>query len=321
MINFNLFNSDNLQTSSFIRFGETLMITRREFLDYCRIGLVGGVFSTTILPELARSFENKSGGKPPVLWLQGSCCSGCSVSLLNSVETPVFRLLHDIITLAYHPTLMVSSSEEATRITEEYAMNHSGEYILVVEGAVPRGENGLYCSFGIQNGNEISFMDRVSILAKHAAHIAAVGTCASFGGIPAAAPNPTGACGVQEFLNMPVINIPGCPPHPDWIIGTLAHLILYGLPELDGDNRPTMFFGQNLHEICPNVELFDNNELAGQFGETGCLGMLGCKGPLTNADCPSRRWNNARNWCIGSGSLCFGCTEPGFPDEMSPFYS
>ena len=120
-----------------------------------------------------------------------------------------------------------------------------------------------------------------------------------------------------------MINIPGCAPHPDWFVGTVAKVLLLGLPqanELDEHNRPKEFYGNLIHENCPRRAYFDEGKFARNFGEPGCLNELGCKGPVTSADCPTRLWNHGVNWCIGSGSPCIGCVEPGFPDLMAPFY-
>ena len=153
----------------------------------------------------------------------------------------------------------------------------------------------------------------------------AFGTCACYGGIPSGSPSPAGCVGVSELfrmegVNKPVINIPGCPPHPDWFLGTVAHLLLAGMPELDEFLRPKLFFDKTIHENCPRRAYYDEMKFAKKFGEEGCLYELGCKGPYTHADCPLRMWNGGVNWCIANGSPCIGCTEPGFPDDLSPFY-
>jgi hydrogenase small subunit len=158
--------------------------------------------------------------------------------------------------------------------------------------------------------------------------VIALGTCAAFGGIPAAAPNPTGARPVKEFLDSkgiskPLVNIPGCPPHPDWFTGTVAGIILNGLPtadDLDDLLRPKAFYGKLIHENCPRRAYFDEGKFAKNPGDEGCLYGLGCKGPITYADCPLRRWNNGTNWVIGAGAPCNGCTQPEFPDGTAPFY-
>lgn len=168
---------------------------------------------------------------------------------------------------------------------------------------------------------------------RNAGYILAVGTCASYGGIPAGNPNPTIALGVEETLSYlgvpgrerpPVINIPGCPSHPDWIVGTVAALLAGNMPELDGDGRPIQFFDSEVHYNCPNR---GKGAKAKVLGDPGCLAGLGCNGQQTHGDCPIRKWNASEaggygvNWCIGAGNPCQGCTEPEFPDGMSPFYA
>jgi len=153
--------------------------------------------------------------------------------------------------------------------------------------------------------------------------VIALGACATHGGIPAGKPNPTEAKGVKDVLGKgaTVINIPGCPAHPDWFVGTLVHLIMYGIPELDDKARPKMFFADTIHQNCPNYSYYVDGQFASKFGDKGCLIMLGCKGPETRSDCPLRRWNNATEWCIGAGAPCIGCCSLDFPDGPSPFYT
>jgi hydrogenase small subunit len=158
--------------------------------------------------------------------------------------------------------------------------------------------------------------------------ILAVGTCACYGGMSAGEPNPTEAMGVKDALaylelEAPVINIPGCPAHPDWIVGTVAALLAGETPELDKYGRPKDFFQNTVHNRCPNSI---RTEKAEALSQAGCLRDLGCKGRWTNADCPLRKWNSGGhgeqgvNWCVGARTPCHGCTEPDFPDGMSPFY-
>jgi hydrogenase small subunit len=169
-------------------------------------------------------------------------------------------------------------------------------------------------------------VDTLLELAQKALAVISVGTCASFGGISSGAPNPTGAKSVQEALeevgiHKPLINVPGCPPHPDWLVGTINTLLLTGLPEqgdLDAVLRPKAFYGRLVHDNCTRRADFDAGQFAKHTGERGCLYEIGCKGPQTYADCPIRLWNNGVNWCIGSGAPCIGCVEPGFPDKLQP---
>jgi hydrogenase small subunit len=305
-----------------------------------------------------------AGGAPPVIWLQGQSCSGCSVSFLNTINmASVDDLLLNSISLEYHPTVMAAagdlaisaaslvrpSIEELRGISSEwlgaeqnqnfdlngdqqvnfkdYALLAERGYILIVEGAIPVGAGGEYCE--IATG--LTMLDGLDIFARKADVIIAVGTCAAHGGLPAAAPNPTNAMGVNDalkHLGLPenAINIPGCPIHPDWLVGAIISLLTGQAIPLDGEKRPLAYFGEKIHDEgnCP----FKDDPKVFKLGEKGCLKDLGCKGPDTKADCYLRMWNSPGpgedgvNWCIGAGSPCIGCTEKNFPDDkFSPFYT
>jgi len=197
-----------------------------------------------------------------------------------------------------------------------------GEFFILMEGAIPTKDNGVYCTIGERDGKEVTVLQMLNEIGPKAKAIVAVGDCASFGGIPAGKPNPTGCKPVSEIVKgVPIINIQGCPPHPDWVLGTLVHVLLFGLPELDDKARPKLFFGETIHQNCPNYSYFQEGKMAKKFGEKGCLIELGCKGPMAMSDCPLRKWNGGVNWCIGAGSPCIGCSSDTFPDGMAPFYS
>ena len=268
----------------------------------------------------------------PILWLQLASCTGCSVSLLNTASPTIRNLLIEPVipgvhvNLIYHTTLMAGAGEPVLKVLEDAAQ--SGGYVLVAEGAVPTATEAIYGAIGERGTQPVTMAQRLEELASNALAILCVGTCAAFGGIPAAKPNPTACVCVGEYLasrgiKKPIINIPGCPPHPDWLAGTIASIILGGLPraeELDDLGRPRAFYGKLIHENCPRRASFDEGKFAHRPGDEGCLYEMGCKGPLTYADCPTRRWNSAVNWVIGAGAPCNGCTQPEFPDGTSPFY-
>jgi hydrogenase small subunit len=270
----------------------------------------------------------------PIVWLQASTCSGCSVSVINTIHPSIKNVIleqllpgHKLI-LSYHGTLMAATGSLSTDVAREVVKKHQGKYVLVVEGAIPTKENGIYGSVGEENGKPTTMLQWVDLLGRNAMAVLTVGTCAAYGGLPAAEPNPSGSKGVSDVfavLNIatPVINIPGCPCHPDWFIGTVAKILLYGMPqskELDQYGRLKLFYGRSVHNRCINRDYLDEGVFATKFGEEGCLLELGCKGPFTNADCPIRLWNGGVNWCIGAGAPCIGCTEKGFPDAHSPIY-
>jgi hydrogenase small subunit len=265
----------------------------------------------------------------PVVYLQGAACTGCTVSLLNSASPTIKNLLIDQvapgvhINLKFHPTIMASAGDMALRVMEDTAAHQKGQYVFVVDGAVSMDPSGVYASVG-----DVPLRKRVADMARDALAVIALGTCAAFGGIPAAPPNPSQCASVREVLKAegigtPLINIPGCPPHPDWFVGTVAAIILGGLPPadaLDEHLRPKAYFGKLIHENCPNRASFDEQKFAKKLGDEGCLYELGCKGPITYSDCPTRRWNGGTNWVIGAGAPCNGCTQPEFASPSLPFY-
>jgi hydrogenase small subunit len=270
----------------------------------------------------------------PVIWIQAGSCTGCSVSALNSVSPTIKNVLIDEvvpgkhINLKFQATVMAGQGHAVVEVLEDTPKTLKGGYILVVEGAIPTKDGGVYGTFGEKDGKPEPMMNWVESLAKDSLAVIALGTCATFGGIAAGKPNPGGYMGTDEFLKQrgiekPLINIPGCPPHPDWFIGTITSILIAGLPkpeELDDYKRPKAFYGQLVHENCPRRAYFEEGKFARKFGDPGCLNELGCKGPVTYADCPLRLWNHGTNWCIGAGSPCIGCCEPGFPDLVAPMY-
>lgn len=332
-----------------------MRITRREFLKLA--AAIGGVSAVTF-SNLEKVLAASSAAK--VIWLQGQSCSGCSVSLLNSVNlTTVDDLLLNTINMEYHPTLIAAAGDIAlsentgqspspTQLSDfsdqwlgdssDYDLNNDSKvnfidfaalarqgYVLVVEGAIPTASDGKYCDIGAN----MTMFEAFEHFASRATHVIAIGTCACFGGIPAAAPNPTGAISVQAALDQlqstkPLINIPGCPSHPDWFVGTVIDLLTGQAVALDGDKRPTKYFGSRVHSNCSLRGA--QSQKAAQLGDEGCLENLGCKGKYTYANCPILKWNSPSqasagvNWCVQARTPCHGCTESNFPDGMSPFY-
>jgi hydrogenase small subunit len=263
-----------------------------------------------------------------VVWLQAGGCSGCSVSLLNTARPTVRNLLIDQllpgthVSLKYHPTLMAGQGGAAFAILDTVP---DGEFVLALEGALP--ENESFCTVGERDGHEVSVLEQFCDLAGRAALVLAVGTCSSFGGLPAGRPNPGAFRSASDVLaargiSTPLVNVPGCPPHPDWVSVTLLQYVLGGAAgvAVDALRRPLAIYGQLIHENCPRRPYFDEGKFAEKPGDPECLHKVGCKGPITYADCPLREWNGGLNWCVKAGAPCQGCTQPEFIDETTPFY-
>jgi len=305
-------------------------LTRRDFLESSAgaISILG--FS---LVKSSQAAEKQKIAEIPIIWISTGSCSGCSVSLLNTASPDIQELLlaqvlpGKHLSLGFHATLMAAAGELAISTLEKYAHDHKGNYVLVVDGATASKDEGLCCGIGeTKDGRTITGYEHVRDLGRNAQAVLAVGACAAFGGIPAAGPNPSGALSVQELykrdgIDTPVVNIPGCPPHPDWIVGSVAALLLGGLKalQLDDMSRPKLFFSECIHDNCPYRGHFDRGDFAEHFGEHGCLIKLGCKGPITYADCPTRKFNNGTSWCCEAGHPCIGCCHPDFPFEDSMF--
>lgn len=294
-------------------------LSRRDFL--CLSTKLAGLMGLGLAygPGFAKGLEKLASGRAPVLWLQGQSCSGCSVSLLDSEPLSPEHLLTQYISLGFHQTLSAATGEHAVTVVNR--MIEQGGYILIVEGSVPAGMPSA-CMFG-----EETFESQLERAARKAKAVVALGACACSGGIPAAENNPTGAQSVGDFLKArnitpPLINIPGCPAHPDWLVGTVVHVLEFGIPALDPHNRPRAFFGRLIHDECPRFADYEREQFAKNFGEPGCYFKLGCQGPITHADCNLRQWNGGTNACIRAGAPCAGCARPEFARQKDfPFYT
>lgn len=285
-------------------------LDRRNFLRICTLAA-----AAIGLPASAgRAFAEAvaAGRRPSVIWLSFQECTGCTESLLRTTHPALDELILDLISLDYHETLMAASGHLAEEARMASMEENRGKFILVTEGATPLGENGNYCRIGGRTA-----VDILEEAAEMAGAIIALGSCASFGGLPAAHPNPTGATGTPMVLaGKTVVTIPGCPANPYNFLGTALQYATFGtLPALDEFGRPQWAYGRTIHEHCPRRAHFDAGRFAEQFGDEGhrlgyCLYKLGCKGPATHANCSVQHFGEVVDaWPIGVGHPCFGCTE------------
>jgi hydrogenase small subunit len=294
-----------------------------------------------LIPHITRHLRHFHEGKSPLIWLQGQNCTGCSVSLLNSEHFQPANLASGKISLRYQPDIMSASGYEATDAIEKAAGARGGGYLLVIEGAIPARGYERFCTFGLTGSSkdlfgksvpdDRSIYDWLVELVPAAEAVVAVGNCAVFGGIPSAIADSNGAAaapGIVEEISpgKSVINVSGCPPHPDWLMGTLVDVLMWisgekEAPELDENRRIKLFYGQLIHDLCERRPAFEEKRFLLDWNEAesedpACLIKLGCRGPSTHADCPKRLWNSAVNWCVGANSPCFGCAEEGFEKKL-----
>lgn len=271
-----------------------------------------------LVQRVKDEITNQSLEKPSLVWLELNGCSGNIISLLNGQNPDFQYLITEMTNFIYSNSLVAF---EGNKAMDQLFSVIGSEFILAVEGAVSLKDNGAYNIIGQQDDHAVTGLEAVKRLGESAAHVIAVGACASHGGVSAARPNPTECAGVQSVLQRKVINLPGCPCHPDWFMGTLAYILLYGEPPLDDRNRPLMFYSTTIHDRCPRRSYFDLGIFASKLGEETCMFRIGCRGPVTRIDCPIRQWNGHVNWPIGDNSPCIGCAQFGFPDAMEPFIS
>ncbi len=294
-------------------------VSRRDFMKFCTLLSVTMGLSSSFIPKIAEALA--SAQRPPVVYLSFAECTGCCESLLRTTYPWIDELLLDTISLDYNETIMAPSGEAAEKSLHDTVTKYAGKFICVVDGSIPMAEDGKY---GMLGGK--TFLEIAKDICPKALAVICIGTCASYGGLPAAAPNPTGAKGLKDAIGINTVNIPGCPPNPINFVGTIVNYLMFGkLPDLDDKGRPLFAYGQTIHDQCPRRSHFENGEFVTVFGSEEakkgyCLYQVGCKGPDTYNNCPLVKFNMATSWPVQAGHPCIGCSEPGFWDKMSPFY-
>ncbi len=287
-----------------------MKITRRDFLKWTvaaaaalKVNLDMDKFNTVLANDT----------DPPVIWIQGAGCTGCTISTLNVTSpTTIDNVLLNKISMKYNSTIMTAAGETAIQALEDAANNYSGQFVLVVEGAIPSGTKKNYCTIGKLNGAELSMEDALLRYGTKAKYVVAAGTCAAFGGIAAAAPNEANCTTVKNLIGTktanPVINLPGCPVIPKVMIDTLLNLFLVGMPSLDSLSRPRNLYGDNIHNACERKGKANVNKP----GDFGCYKGVGCKGQSCKNSCAVNKWND-QSYCLLVNYPCIGCSNPDFP--------
>jgi len=285
-------------------------MNRREFLKAVHkiLVAVGGAQFFTF--EELEALELGDIPKPDIVWLHAMSCDGCSTSFLNA-DISILDILTTFTNIVFHPTLMAATGEEALEILENYK---SDNLMLVTEGAIPF-ELPHACLMG-----ERFITEWIEKVARKAKIAISVGTCATFAGICDMKDMYTGAGSLRYFLNeekkidIPVVNLPGCPMKPHHFLYTLFFYIKHNtIPPLDDTNRPLRFFGETIHERCVYYHDYQENIFARKIGDRGCLFKLGCQGPVTKSDCVRSIHEYDRYNCIKSGHPCVGCASENFP--------
>ncbi|PTD93441.1 hypothetical protein C9439_07715 [archaeon SCG-AAA382B04] len=333
-----------------------LDINRRDFLkaSFATASALGvSTLIDNVEPALAQSSTK-------LVWLSGAECAGCSISLLNAEEPSIVEAVTGVdgvsVDVAYHEVIgyQTGVKVDGESVDEDYnalkqfedIVHGDEDYILVVEGAVQDKMDGNFLRIGGK-----PFIEHLDAAADNASLTVAVGACACWGGIPGA-PNGhdvTGAKGLQfgveengelnkkklggylgadyeSGLGYPVVNVPGCPVSPEWIMPVVVAALLNRIPTpdaiggwVDEYHRPLDMFGEIEHQSCTRRGEYGRGNFAETYSDDGCLWKLGCKAPVTYANCPEQQWHGHNTYCMESGGPCIGCTQPGFPEAFRPF--
>ena len=315
---------------------------------------------TAPAPQRQTKTSAGSAAKPPlnlgplkivhVYWLAGMSCDGCSIAVTGATNPGIEGLLAGIVpampqVILHHPVLAVEAGEAFVEGFRKAARGELGApYVVVFEGSIgderiAARTGGYWSAMGVEERKGSSQPQPVPTsewlrrLAPGAAAVVAIGTCATWGGVPSAEGNPTNAMSLMDFLGkdfrsafgLPVINIPGCAPVGDNFTETIFAVLLFlqglgPLPAFDELGRPAWLFGETVHQGCSRAGYYEEGTFAKEYGDPDCLVDIGCWGPVVNCNIVKRGAINHMGGCMKAGGVCIGCTMPGFPDKFSPFY-
>jgi len=295
-------------------------VSRRTFLRFCTASAAALALPLSYGSRIAEALENAT--RPTVVWLEFQDCAGNSESALRASHPGIAEMILDLVSWNYHELIMAPSGKAAEKSLYDTVRDQKGKYIVIVEGSIPMGEDGAYCTIGGR-----SAIDIAREVCGNAYATIAIGTCAAFGGIPAAAGGVTGAVSVDQAIpGLRLINLSACPANGANLAATVVHYLTFKeLPATDSLHRPLFAHGDLIHDQCERRAHYDAGQYVQEWGDEAhrkgwCLYKMGCKGPDTKYNCPTVKWNDGTNWPVGVGHGCVGCAEPAFWDRMTPFY-
>jgi len=277
-------------------------VTRRDFMKFCGLIAANLGLEATMLPKVAEALV--SGPRPPFIWLQFAECTGCTEAFLRSSSPFIDDLLLNKISLEYHETIMAPAGDAALKSLTEAVSAYAGKYFVIVEGSIPLANSGNFGRIG-----DKTMIDIAKEVCTQARMMISLGTCACYGGLPAAKGGVTGAECVHGALGgINTIKLPGCPPNPVNFAALLVNYLLFSdYPKLDTLGRPIFAYGNTVHSQCSRRDT------------AWCLQNFGCRGPATYHNCPTAKYNDKTSWCVQADVPCKGCSQPGFWDAGSFF--
>lgn len=295
-------------------------VSRREFVKFCELMVATLALPTQYVLAVEKAFSQTT--RPVLVWLEFQDCAGNTESMLRTSSPTVSEFVLELLSWEYHETIMAAAGKQAEDALDRVVRENKGQYIAVVEGAIPTADGGVYCTIAGKTALDIA----THVCTNAAANIA-VGACAWDGGLVRSNPNPTGAVGLHEAVpGIKVVNLGGCPHNPANTAAVLTHyLTFHEMPALDQYNRPLFAYGHTIHDQCERRAHYDAGRFVEEWGDEGsrkgwCLYKMGCKGPDATYNCPTVRWNDGTSWPVKAGHGCIACASHRFWDTMSPFY-
>ncbi len=294
-------------------------IDRRTVLRWS--AYMAGILALPVIPyaaKIAAALDDQP--RLPVLWLNGQDCAGDTEGFLRASRPTPSELVLDYLSLDYAETLMAPAGDAAEARYAETLKNQAGKYVLVVEGSIPTGASGAYCTVGGR-----AFADIVKEAAAGALAIIAVGSCAADGGLAAATGGITDAVAVKTLLagtTTKILNFPGCPMNIENLTAAIVQYLTLGAwPDTNADGLPLFAYGARVHSTCERLPFLRAGKVALDWGDEGhragwCLRRIGCQGPTTYVNCSVVKFNEGTSWPVSSGSPCIGCTQPNFWDSL-----
>src|SRR6185503_11976221 len=151
-----------------------------------------------------------------VYWLAGMSCDGCTISVAGATNPGIEGLLAGIVpampkVILHHPVLSVEAGADFVQsFVDAWEGKLGAPYVVVYEGSVADERiaartGGYFCAMGedydpaLGEGKSVPSAEWLRRLAPGAAAVIAIGTCATWGGIPAAYGNVTGSMSVLDF--------------------------------------------------------------------------------------------------------------------------
>lgn len=294
-------------------------VSRRDFMKFCAAMTATLALPSAFTSQIAEALEKKQ--KPYVVWLNLQDCTGDTEAILRASNPSIADIVLDVISLEYHETIMAPSGKFAEKSLNDVVKNQKGKYIAIVEGSIPKKDDGVYCVIGGRSALSITKEVCSNSLVNFT-----VGSCAAWGGIGSAKPNPTGAVGLEDVIGSNIVNFPGCPMNPVNLVAAIVHFLTFGsLPAVDSRKRPLFAYGKRIHDNCERRAHFDAGQFVRQWGDEGhrkgwCLYEMGCKGPEAFFNCPTAKYNNKTSWPVQAGHGCVACASDHNWDKVYPFY-